>query len=84
MVCSNGKESKTEGRREHRSKVKITATCWKGFRFRPANLRGRKSAADLDPREDKAAAVLGGVGGGFGYQHLPEWVCEEVTENQLQ
>lgn len=22
--------------------------------------------------------------GGFGYQHLPEWVCEEVTENQLQ
>lgn len=22
--------------------------------------------------------------GGFGYQHLPEWVCDEVAENQLQ
>lgn len=22
--------------------------------------------------------------GGFSYQHLPEWVCEEMTKNRLQ
>lgn len=22
--------------------------------------------------------------GGLGYQHLPEWVCEEVSGNQWQ